>query len=176
MKVAKIKKTKKKEEVVIDDAYSIKNIIKIMVILFILFGLFYLITYFLVKDRKIETPTQESVIDSSKIVLGQLLNRNEKEYFVLATKSDNSNYSGANYLELYNNYINNYSQKEEALPFYYVDLNNALNKKYYSDELNITEEIENMKLNDDVLFRIKDGKISKTYIGKDKIIDKLSTL
>ena len=33
-----------------------------------------------------------------------------------------------------------------------------------------------MKLNDDVLFRIKDGKISKTYIGKDKIIDKLSTL
>lgn len=176
MKVAKIKKTKEKEAVVVEDTYSIKNIIKIMVILFILFGLFYLITYFLVKDRKIETPTQESVIDSSKIVLGQLLNRSEKEYFVLATKSDDSNYSRTNYMDLYNNYINVYSQKDEALSFYYVDLNNALNKKYYSEELNITEEISNMKLNDDVLFRIKDGKINKTYVGKDKIIDKLSAL
>ena len=176
MKVAKIKKTKKKEEVVIEDTYSIKNIIKIMVILFILFGLFYIITYFLVKDRKIETPIQESVVDSSKIVLGQLLNRNEKEYFVLATKTDDSDYSSANYMNLYNNYINKYSQKEDALPFYYVDLNNALNKNYYSNELNITEELSNMKLNDDVLFSIKNGKISKTYVGKDKIIDKLSTL
>ena len=149
---------------------------KVMVILFILFGLFYIITYFLVKDRKTETPIQEAVVDSSKIVLGQLLNRKEKEYFVLATKTDASDSSTANYMNLYNNYINKYLQEEDTLPFYYVDLNNALNKKYYSEELNITEEISDIKLNDDVLFRIKDGKISKTYIGKDKIIDKLSQL
>ena len=57
-----------------------------------------------------------------------------------------------------------------------IELDNALNKKYYSEDSNITNDLLELKLNDEVLFKIKDGKIEKTYEGKDKIIEKLSKL
>ena len=79
-------------------------------------------------------------------------------------------------MEVYNLYINQYLQKDEFLPFFYIDLDNALNKKHYSEDSNITNDLLELKLNDEVLFKIKDGKIEKTYEGKDKIIEKLSKL
>lgn len=180
MKAAKIKKIKNEKNINsegLQETYSIKNIVKIMLTLVIIFGMFYFVTYLLVKDRKLDTSEPQSVFDSSKIVVGQLLNRSEDKYYVLATKYlSKSSYIETDYSNIYMNYINKYQQKEDSIKFYYIDLNNALNKKYYSEELNITEDLSNLKLNDEVLFRIKEGKIEKTYVGKDNIIDKLSSL
>ena len=50
------------------------------------------------------------------------------------------------YIEFYNNYINAYKQETDSLQFYYVDLDSALNKKYFSDELNITDDFSKLKL------------------------------
>jgi hypothetical protein len=101
------------------------------------------------------------------------LNRKETEYYVIATKP--SLYE-SNYISLYNNYINKYKQKEDSYSFYYVDLDNALNKNYMSGDLSITSDISKLQLNDEVLFKIKDGIIEKYYVGKDKILDKLSKM
>ena len=108
MKVAK-RQVQKKEEVNEVESYSIKNMLAIVISISIVFTIFYVITTFVVKENKKNQNNSNnvSVIDSTKIVLSQLLNRKEKEYYVIAAKtniSDNS-YIDSNYLSLYNNYI-----------------------------------------------------------------------
>lgn len=178
MKVAKIKSKKTTKNIETKEEYSIKNMFKIVLIILIVFGVFYFITTLLIDRRKVEDSNSQAVIDSSKITLSQILNRVDEEYYVIATRKSlyESSYVETNYIQLYNNYINKYKQKENAYPVYYVDLDNALNKKYIGEEMNITNEISELVLNDEVLFKIKSGKIEKTYIGKEEILDKLSRL
>ena len=178
MKTARIRKKEKKETKVIEQEYSIKSLVKIILTVSIIFCSFYLITKLFVKPSSNNEDTP-SVIDNTKITMNQLLNRKSDEYYVLATKEslyNKSAYHNTNYIEIYNSYINKYIEKENSLEFYYIDLDNALNKTYYGEKTNITEDISKMVLNDEVLFKITKGKIEKTYIGKDKIIDKLSRL
>jgi len=181
MKKAKITNKKQylnnnytKKEQNIED-YSIKNFIKILSFLVIIFlGFYFVTTIFIDEEYKNENKNQEDVVvDSSKIILGQLLTREEQEYYVIATKP--SLYK-TSYIQIYNKYINSYKQKENSIKFYYIDLDNALNNEYLSDELNITNEISKLKLNDEVLFKINNGQIEKTYVGKEKILEKLSKL
>jgi len=178
MKVAKIKKKESKREEVLTESYSVKSLLKILVVITIVFGIFYFITTLLVKEKESEVNNPVSVIDTSKITVSQLLSRKEKEYYVLATKESlyKSSHIEANYIELYNNYISKYIQKDDSLPIYYIDLDNALNKKYFGDNLNLTDNILELKLNDEILFKITEGKIEKTYVGKSEILDKLSRL
>lgn len=178
MKVARIKKKESKEAVSVEEGYTLKGMLKIVIILLVIFGIFYFITTLLVKVNKNDDNNSVEVIDSTKITLNQLLNRLEEEYYVIATKSSlyESSYLNTDYTSIYKEYINTYKQKDDSLSFYYVDLDNALNKSYFGNELNITDNISELKLNDEVLFKINNGKIEKTYIGKDKILDKLSRL
>jgi len=178
MKIAKIRKKEEKKKESVTQEYSLRGMIKILAILLIIFGILFFITILLVKPSEDKNNGGNVVVDSSKITISQLLNRNEEEYYVIATKKSlyESSYIDTNYIDMYNNYINKYKQEENSLSFYYIDLDDALNKKYLSDKLNIKNEISEIKLNDEVLFKIKNGKIEKTYVGKDEIIDKLSRL
>ena len=180
MKKAKLIKTNKKEQKTVEqDTYSLKNLIRIIIVLVVILGIFYLITTLVVdpvkKDNANNSATQ---IDSTKITLNNLLNRKEEEYYVLATKE--SLYDSANskidYSGLYNNYIKEYTSLEDALTFYNVDLDDALNKNYISDELNITDDLSKIKLNDEVLFKIENGEIEEYFVGSKDILEELSDL
>lgn len=178
VKTARIRKKQIKEKKVEQQEYSLKSMIIILLIISVVFGLFYFLTMFLAKPATNEEQTQ-SVIDDSNITINQLLNRNEDEYYVLAIKESLYNKGGyiqTDYIKIYNSYINKYTEKDNSLKFYYIDLDNALNKNSFGEKLNITQDLEKLILNDEVLFKIKKGKIEKTYIGKDKIIDKLSRI
>ena len=178
MKVAKLRKKNELKREIESQNYSVKAMIKILAYILIVFTVFYFVTVVLVNNKKevIDNPT--SVIDSSKITLSQLLTRNESEYYVIATMPSmyKSSYMNTSYIQLYNEHINKYKQKDSSLSFYYIDLDNALNKKYISQDLNIVDDIQNLELNDEVLFKIKNGSIEKYYVGKDKILDKLSRM
>lgn len=178
MKVARIKKNREVKREKQEETYTLKGMIKILVFLIIAFLVFYFITNLIVNHRKEQNDGDISVVDSSKITLNQILNRKENEYYVIATMASlyNSSYIDTNYINFYNDYINSYKQKEGSYTFYYVDLDDALNKNNISDELNITDDISKLKLNDEILFKIKAGSIEKTYVGKEKILDKLSRL
>lgn len=177
MKVARRKVQRKEEVKEVAETYSIKNMLIIIISICIVFAIFYVITTFVVKDNKeISNDNNIAVIDNTKIVLSQLLSRKEKEYYVIATNTNSSSYIDANYLNIYNNYINQYKQKENSIPFYYVNLDDALNKNYVSNELNITNELKELKLNDEILFKIKEGKIIDSFVGSDKILKHLSSL
>lgn len=177
MKVAKIKNNNKKQVEIENEQYSLKNMLIIIITLLVIFGIFYFITTLIVKEPNNEE-NAPVVLDSSKITINQLLNRNNDEYYVIATKESlyESSYMQTNYVELYNNYINSYKQKENSLEFYYIDLDDALNKNYLSDKVNISNNLSELKLNDEVLFKIKGNKIEESYIGKEEIIGKLSSL
>ena len=180
MKKAKLIKANQKQEINdIQESYSIKNLIKIILILVIVFAVFYFITTLVVKPAK-GTVQNNAVaeIDSTKITLSHLLDRSEEAYYVLVTKESlyNSFNSKINYSEIYDKYISDYSKKEESLPIYKVDLDNALNKNYVSDEFNISDNVNEIKLNDEVLFRIENHKIKDYYVGSEDIVKTLSEL
>lgn len=169
-------KTEKKEEKQIEkDTYSLKNLLTIIILIVVTLGVFYFITT-LVVDPVEQNDINNTIteIDSTKITLNNLLNRKESEYYVLATKESTN--SQVNYIMLYNNYINEYKKEEKALPFYNVDLNDALNKNYIGEKLNISNEVSEIKLNDEVLFKVKDGKIEKYFVGSKDILNVLSNL
>lgn len=176
MKKAKLVKNNKKQETQIEkDSYSLKSFLLIILVLVIILGIFYLITTIVVKPvNSVDNDNRVTIIDEAKITLNNLLNRKAKEYYVLATK-ENKNVQ-ANYQMLYNNYINEYKKQEKALTFYNINLDDALNKNYISDELNISNELSELKVNDDVLFKIKDKKIEEYFVGSKNILKKLSTL
>ncbi len=177
MKKAKIKNKVQKQKVEINETYSFKTMIITIIILIIVFLLFYLITTLVVKPNSDNKEYNDSMteIDDTKITLNHLLDRNKEEYYVLATMK--SMYpSDVNYNEIYDKYITDYSSKENALDFYKIDLDDALNKNYVGNDLNITESLENMKLNNEILFKIKNGKIDSYYVGNSKIINVLSSL
>lgn len=180
MKKARLAKTNQKQEVKeIEESYSIKNLIIIILIILIVFGLFYFITTLVVKPVKNDTSSNTiTEIDSSKITLNNLLDRDEEEYYVLATKESlyKSFNSQINYIEIYDKYISDYSKNDSSLSIYKIDLDDALNKNYISDELNISNSLDTLKLNNEVLFKIKNGNIEKYYVGSEEIIKALSEL
>ena len=109
MKAAKLRKTdyltKKEEEEVIEE-YSVKRLIKIFIILLVIFGIFYGITYLVVKNKKAEITEEEpyAVIDEEKITISNLLNQKREEYYVLITKESLYNKKGSlasDYKKLY---------------------------------------------------------------------------
>lgn len=178
VKVAKIRKKENVKREIIGETYTLKSMVKILACLILMFIIFYFITNIIINNKKEKNDNEVSVVDSSKITLNQILNRKEEEYYVIATMGSlyNSSYIDVNYINIYNDYISIYKQKNDSYTFYYVDLDSALNKKYIGDNLNITDNLSKLKLNDEVLFKIKKGSIEKTYVGKDNIIDKLSRL
>jgi len=181
MKKAKIvKKTQNQEINNINDEYSIKTLLLIILIIVLVFTIFYFITSLVVKSSQKVNNKNNTVteIDSSLITLNHLLDRSTEEYYVLATMGslyDNFD-SKINYMELYDKYINKYNTNEDSLPIYKVDLDDALNKNYVSDKLNISNTLDELSLNDEVLFKINDGRIEKYYVGSEKIIEALSSL
>ena len=120
MKVAKIKVKKYNEPKRVEETYSLKNMIKILSCILIVFAIFYLITNLIVNNKKSDSQDNVTVVDFSKITLSQLLNREDDEYFVLATMASlyNSSYVDTNYITLYNEHINNYKQKVKDIDIF----------------------------------------------------------
>ena len=178
MKKAKITKQKIKQEKQIETSeYSIKNLIIIIASLVVIFVVFYFITTLVVKPQENDLENNEvSEFDFSftKILMNHLLDRDEKEYYVIATKKSESNKT--NYKVIYNNYISDYKNQENSLTFYCVDLSETINKSYLGEEVNISNNITKLKITDDTLFKIKNGKIDEYFVGNKDIIKALSGL
>ena len=171
----KIKQKKIKEQpVTLDDNYQAKNMFIIIIIIVVLLVPLYFITTLVLDNNKKETKTTENntpvEIQTAKILVGQLLNRKDSSYYVIAYKKDNKMSS------LFNQYINDYKKNEEHLNIYKIDLDEGLNKNYISDTTNITDELKDLKLSDTTLFKIVDGKIDSYYVGNNDVIDALKEL
>lgn len=153
-----------------EESYNPKSIILIIGIIVALFVAFYFITTIVLKNKKSEDIVTESIIKKDNIMFGQLLNRNESEYYVLAYKEDSK------FNEIYNNYIKTYNEKEDALSIYKINLSDGFNKSYLAEETNVTDEINKLTVSDETLFKISDGKIDTYNVGYDEIIETLKEI
>ena len=93
-----------------------------------------------------------------------LLNRPEKEYYVLIYDKEDSD------AVLYSSTMNSYSSKKDGLKIYYCDLGNKLNREYYNinndNKSNPNaKSIKELDLGDLTLIKVEKGKITK-YIEK----------
>ena len=152
-----------KELITDESSFQIKNLIIVIIIILAIFIAFYFITKYVLINKKDNNPVQESVIQNEKIIFGQLFNRNDREYYVLAYKENSKS------KDIYNKYIDKYKQKENHLAFYEINLNEAFNKKFISDSSNITNDINTLTVNDETLFKISDGEIEEYKVGSSNI-------
>lgn len=137
---------------------------------------FYFITEFVVKNKKDkedkkEVATIEPEIQYVQILMGNLFDQNEDDYYVLAYLEDDKMLSN------YNNYIKTYEQMEGHAKFYKVNLSDDFNKAYISDSAFVEgKDIKKIKVTGTTLVRIKNHEVYTSYLDSDAITGKFQRL
>jgi len=174
--MTKKNKTKriKTEKFQTEEQKEIIRFIRILVIIVVLvIGVYLFTRIFITKDLRNNDNNSDTVVSGQinydKTLIGAMLNKLEKEYYVIIydRKDLNSVYYGG--------LINTYQRNENALKIYLADLGNELNKKYIADEnenINLTE-LGNFKVKSLALIKVSNGKISKTLSNEEDIAKEL---
>ena len=102
-------------------------------------------------------------IQSTKILCGSILNREDSEYFVLAYDMQSDNAS------MYEAIVERYKNTGSGGQLYKVDLANSRNNICKSDSLSITNDVKTLKLVIPTLIKVKDGKIVENYTSYETI-------
>ena len=156
-----------------EDKYNVKNMIIFIIIILIILGIFYGITVLVTNNKKensttdtTETSEDDVTIDYDTILVQNLYSQSEDSYYVLASFSDDEK------LTNYENSISDYSERDDALKVYTIDLSSAFNKNYVADESNFDSEYPTFS--ETTLLKIENKKITETYVG-DEITAALSS-
>ena len=156
-----------------NEEFSFTNFISIILIIMIVLGIFFVITTFVAKKPKIEKEKTSGVINTEMVTISNMLSKKESDYYVLAFKSESGK---KNNLDIYNAYIKDIKDKNEDFKLYRVNLGDAMNKAYISTENNITSNLDEFKISDEVLMHIVDNEIDESFVGIKEISSKLSEL
>ncbi len=119
--------------------------------------------FIILKNKLSENNVEETEVEIQyeEILAGQTFNRNNSEYYVIYATSDSPFY------EIYKNYMMTSDKK-----IYIVDLNNQLNNKYISDEVNTqAQAVNELKVKDNTLIKIVDGKNTECVEGYENILN-----
>lgn len=100
---------------------------------------------------------------TTKILCGSVLNRDDNEYFVLAYEMTEDNAS------IYETIVERYNSSASKIPLYKLDLGNSRNNICRGDSLNIVNDVTQLKLVVPTLIKIKDGKIVENYTNYETI-------
>ena len=146
-----------------DDKIIKKFIILVIIVLLVAVGIYFLTKYAIKKDTTTSTDSTKTStdvsIDYTKCIVGNMLNKNESEYYVILYDSNDSNKS------TYTDMVTNYAKEDKHLAVYTVDLSNKLNTKYYTvDATNpISDNVNDLKFGDITVIKVKDSKITNAY-------------
>lgn len=152
---------------------ELKSLIIIIVIVSAIFLVFYGITLLTSKkhETKHTTEVKEETIQYDEIMIGQILNQNEKQYYVLIKNSKNV------YNNLFTTYLKSYASSENSIKYYTADLDNSLNSSYVANDTKIDKtNFYNSKFGDTTLILIKNKKVNKTYTSDEEILNVLKQL
>ena len=135
----------------------------LLVVVIFIFAVYFVTRIFVKKDLLVnEKETSVTEINYNKMVFGTILNKKHTEYYVLAfSASDNKAY-------YYSTLAEKYSSSEEALPIYYIDLDDSMNKVFIASDDKTNSKatsVDELQVGRLTLFKIKDGKFEK-YIEK----------
>lgn len=151
---------------------ELKNLAFVILAVIVIFIVFTIITS-LINPKKTVEPTTviEETIQYDKILVGEILNRDETNYYVLVKNNDNV------YNELYSSYLDIYVSENKDSNYYVVDLDDAFNKNYVADETKVSgNDISKYEFSNTTLIKIKKNKIDKVYASHETILTALEKL
>ena len=147
------------------------KIIKITIGVIIVLALTYFITALAsgeIKFGKEKIEEKETSIQYEEIMVGQMLNRKNNEYYVMLFNFTDT------YASYYLSLKDNYSLEDNALPFYIIDLEKYANKEYVYDESEKLIEkpvrLVDFKASSPTIIKIKDKKIVERITGKEEVL------
>lgn len=150
-----------------DNYFKLVTTIAVMLLLFVL--TYFLIGVFYTKeiDFKPKDGKEESeniTVDNSTIMLGQLLEQHDEEYYVLVYDFDDKVLSVSSWLSVY-------KSSDNALKVYKVDSNNKFNSKYIVNENSNpnAKNINDLKVISPTLIKVKENNIVDYIEGEDNI-------
>ena len=166
--VKKVKEEKYRSE----EQQEIIRFIKILIIVVVFLLAIYFITRIFVKKDLLNNNEETAVTEVSynKMVFGTMLNRPYEKYYVLAFSSKDNK---ANY---YSALASNYSQDEDSLYIYYIDLEDSMNKEFITTDGKTNPKAKNvsdLKVGDLTLIKVEDGKIAKYIENVEEIKSEL---
>lgn len=153
-----------------DESFKVKNVIIIVLIIMAVLVSFYFITKYVLEHKKDDAPVAESVIDRESIIFGQMFNRPDSEYYVIAYDSTLKS------KDIYNKYIDKYNSKDGSIKVYEIDLKDDFNTRYIASKSNIVSDIDKLKVSGDTLFKIKDKTIEMYKEGSNDISNYLKEI
>lgn len=155
---------------------EVTKLVEIILVILVIFAAFYLITYWVDHSKKKTTNnktenTQDTVIQYDEILVGNILNQNKSEYYVLVmTEKDKTE-------KTFSTYTTNYTAKEGSLRLYTANLDDIFNKTYKGEESKLdSENIDDLKVKENTLLKIADHKIVESIEGTSNIQKKLTEL
>lgn len=165
------KETKKVENNKLDGEILsfIKIALGVGVVVLIVFGATILMNKLGVFDEGYTKPERgEIIISYEDATVGTIFNRPDAEYYVIFD----------DFTENPNQYLTSilfrYSNEEETLPIYKVDMSNGFNTKYAGEQGNPSaQKVEDIKINGVTLIKIVNGKNVKYIEGTTNIENEL---
>lgn len=152
---------------------EVTKLVEMILVVLVIFAGFYIITSFITKKQSNTSNTEnvsedDKIIQYDEILIGNIFNQPNSEYYVLITNDD------SNYKDSLDYYSQTYKQKENAIKFYTADTNELLNKSFISENSNLNvENIKDFKVSKTTLILIKDKKIQKSIEGDVEVIKEL---
>lgn len=167
IKKTSVKKTEKKNNTVMSNT-EIKNLLKIVLIICGVLLVFYFITDLVQNNKDADKSSDTTaVIQYNKILVGEILNRSEDEYYVLVEQENDS------YVELYKQYLDNASKKI----YYTVDLTEVFNQSSVGEETLVEgNEVDNYKFANTTLIKFTNGSLNGVFKNQDEIVEHLKSL
>lgn len=153
-----------------DVEYS--KIIKITIGIVLVLALTYFVTALVSGEIKFgkdnDEVTEETTIQYEEIIAGQILNRNQDEYYVLLFNFTDT--FASYYLSLKDTYVEN----DDALPFYIVDLEKHVNESIVATDENEykanVSNISDLKVTNPTILKVKNHKVVKNITGRENIL------
>ena len=147
---------------------DIFKVIYIVLGVICIFCIFYLITIFVLNKDENTTKTDEEVeISLDTTIVGRSFSMPEDKYYVLYYDAKDEAVS-EEYSSTITNYI--YSTSEDHVKLYTVDMSDALNKKYVSEESkSMPEKVSDIAIKGTTLMVIEKGKVVEYTEDKTRI-------
>ena len=160
----RLKQERKEVENLFKDDKEVYNVFKIGLGVILFIGIVFVLINILNGNWNILTKknSQETEIQTNMLMAGNLFNKEENEYLVLAydMSSEKENYYGA----LTSNY-------KGTMHLYYLDLSSGFNRKFIGDKTVISNDLGKLRFGGSTLLIIKGNVITKSYTSESDIIN-----
>ena len=161
-----IQKEKKNKITVEEKANYFKFVTTLAILLLAFVVTYFLIGLFYTKEidfNKKDDKKEEVTIDNDTIMLSQLLEQSNENYYVLI-------YDVSDKTSSIDSWLSVYKSKSEALNVYKVDSNKKFNAKYLSDESNPNPTgLSDLKVKAPTLIKVSNKAIAEYIEGEEAI-------